>query len=649
MLKGETVRAGCIFMMDLHKNRRQALLSWLFAGLLAGLLGVLGWLQFDWISQVSYAERARLKESLGTSLRRVSQDFNSELQTACSALLASDPAESKKREEEYAARYVHWRESTRHPHLFRRLIVATPAGTTLKLRELDFENETFHSVEWPAEWSSLRARLESQMNRSEFGGRRPFWAGSAAESAVVELPRVRFPEGAGGGPRPPRQNEPPGDLRMPRQPPPSLEMRGERRELRRDDFFRLNLEWLLIEFDLETIQKELLPELLSRHLFGSAVPEYQVEVTLRDHPDQLIFSSTGDKKAKIGPNADASMNLMDVQFEQVMRRAAMNRARESGRNWFGGRGGGGPGGPREGPPEWGRWVMSVRHRSGSLEAVVNQVRWRNLAVTSGVLLLMVAAIVMLVRFTQRAQRLAHMQMEFITGVSHELKTPLTVIRTAGHNLGGGLVRDEKQVQRYGNLIREEAEKLTAMVEQVLRFANAKAGRVIGERESVYVPSLLEAAVSSASPVLDKSGCVLEQEIAPDLPPVLGDPIALKHAIQNLLTNAAKYGSEGHWIGLSAALAQGRNGSTVEIRVADRGAGVSPDEIDQIFDPFYRGKKAVEDQIHGTGLGLSLVKRIAEAHEGNVSVRSGPGTGAEFILQLPTVPTDQRNEFANTAD
>ncbi|MGC4050044.1 MAG: HAMP domain-containing sensor histidine kinase [Paludibaculum sp.] len=635
-------------MMDLHKNKRQALLSWLFVGLLAGLLGVLGWLQFDWISQVSYAERARLKESLGTGLRRVSQDFNSELQTACSALLANDPIEPIQREEEYAARYVHWRESTRHPRLFRRVIVATPAGTTLKLRELDFENETFRSVEWHAEWPALRARLESQLNRSEFGGRRPFWAGSAAESAVVELPRVRIPDGPGGAPRPPKQMAPPGDPFAPRDPPPGGDRRGDHHELRREDFFRLNVEWLLIEFDLDTIQKEVLPELLSRHLFGSAVPEYQVEVTLRDRPEQLIFSSAGDKKAKIGEAADASTNLMDVQFEQVMRRAAMNRAREAGRTWFGGRAGGGPGGPREGPPEWGRWVMSVRHKSGSLEAVVNQVRWRNLAVTSGVLLLMVAAIAMLVRYTQRAQRLAHMQMEFITGVSHELKTPLTVIRTAGHNLGGGLVRDEKQVQRYGNLIREEAEKLTAMVEQVLRFANAKAGRVIGEREAVNVPTLLESAVSSASPVLDKSGCVLEQSIDEDLPPVLGDPIALKHAVQNLLTNAAKYGSDGHWIGLTAALTKDGDAPCVEIRVADRGAGVAPDEIDQIFDPFYRGKKAVEDQIHGTGLGLSLVKRIAEAHEGKVSVRSGPGTGAVFVLKLPTVPADQRNEFANTA-
>lgn len=633
-------------MLELNKNKRQAALSWLFAGLLAALLGTLGWLQYNWISQVSVAERTRLKESLGTSLRRISQDFNTELQNACSALVAEDSVESEQREFEYAARYARWRDSARHPRLFRRVLVAVPDNGTVRLREMDLENGSFRTVAWPDEWSALKQRLESQTRRAEFGGggRRPYWTSSVGESLVVELPRLRMPEqDRPSGPRGPRDTEPPRD-------PPSMGVfRGERHEMRREDFFRLNLEWLLVQIDLTTVQREILPELLQRHLFGSAAPEFQVEVTVRDHPQELVFSSTGDRKARILNHPDGASYLMDVQFEQVMRRALQRRAREGGRVWNGGgRGaGGGPGGPREAPPEWGRWQMSVRHKSGSLEAVVNQVRWRNLAVTSAVLLLMLAAMAMLVRYTQNAQRLANMQMEFITGVSHELKTPLTVIRTAGHNLGGGLVRDEKQVQRYGNLIREEAEKLTAMVEQVLRFANAKAGRAIGEREAVEVRGVLEAAVQSSSQMLDKSGCVLEQTIDDDLPAVLGDPIALKHAVQNLLTNAAKYGADGRWIGLSAAR-DASGDPVVEIRVADRGAGVPASEIDQIFDPFYRGKKAVEDQIHGTGLGLSLVKKIAEAHEGNVSVKSVPGKGTEFVLRIPAAPAGQRNEFANTA-
>ena len=291
--------------------------------------------------------------------------------------------------------------------------------------------------------------------------------------------------------------------------------------------------------------------------------------------------------------------------------------------------------------------MSVRHRAGSLEAVVNQVRWRNLAVTTGILILMLAAIAALVRFTQRAQRLARLQMEFIAGVSHELRTPLSVIRTAAHNLGDGIVSNTKQVQRYGTLIREEAERLTGIVEQVLRFASSKAGHPIGGREPASVESLFESALAATAGALAESRCVLEKRIEPGLPPILADPIALVHALQNLLINAAKYGAEGGWIGISAAMANGE-ASAVEIRVSDRGPGIPPDELGQIFDPFYRGKWALENQIHGTGLGLNLVKRIVEAHEGTVAVDSEPGKGTEFVLRIPAAPADRIDEFANSA-
>jgi signal transduction histidine kinase len=279
--------------------------------------------------------------------------------------------------------------------------------------------------------------------------------------------------------------------------------------------------------------------------------------------------------------------------------------------------------------------------------VVNQARRRNLAVTTGILLLLVAAMVALVRFTQRAPRLARLQMEFVAGVSHELRTPLSVIRTAAHNLGGGVVSNPKQVQRYGDLIIEESERLTAMVEQVLWFAGAKAGRPIGSREITSVESVIEGALAATAGVLRESRCVLEKQIEPDLPPVLADATALRHALQNLLTNAAKYGTDGGWIGITAAVPAGNGGGVVEIRVADRGPGIPAGELGQIFDPFYRGKRALEDQIHGTGLGLSLVKRIVEAHQGSVSVRSVPGRETEFVLRVPAAPAEYQDEFTDS--
>ena len=112
-------------------------------------------------------------------------------------------------------------------------------------------------------------------------------------------------------------------------------------------------------------------------------------------------------------------------------------------------------------------------------------------------------------------------------------------------------------------------------------------------------------------------------------------MALKQALQNLLHNAAKYGAgESHWIGVSASRTGGDAIPAVEIRVADRGPGIPADEQAHIFEPFFRGRRAVQDQIHGTGLGLNLAKKIVEAHGGSIQVKSAAMKGAEFIVRLP---------------
>jgi signal transduction histidine kinase len=111
---------------------------------------------------------------------------------------------------------------------------------------------------------------------------------------------------------------------------------------------------------------------------------------------------------------------------------------------------------------------------------------------------------------------------------------------------------------------------------------------------------------------------------------------MPHALRNLIENAIKYG--GPWVGISAAATTTRNGPAVEITVADRGPGIPADEIDHVFDPFFRGRRAIQEQVHGTGLGLNLVKRIVEAHGGSLRVESVPGQGAKFVVRLPAAPS-----------
>lgn len=602
--------------MDNDKNKRYARLSWVFVGVLVLLLSILGVLQYRWIGEVSVAERQRLRTSLQASLQRLSQDFNSELNSAIAGLIPY-PAQFDEYErlDAYAAIYQQWKSASPHTKLFRRLAVAVPETDHIDLYILNTTTGEYEKQPWPSEWSAFHARLEDRIKDDGPGPPRMGGPLPPQEINLIEMPRFNRPE---PGPNFRRSGRERNDGR-PAAPPRIRE-----------------LDWFVAEVDPAHVRASVLPDLLTRHFGAQGKQQYQVELVVRDHPDMFLFPEATAPANRIGRNADASVTIFDVTMDQIMRRLGMFRG--------GGRGRGG------GPPQFiqapdrGRWLLSVRHNAGSLEAVVNQARIRNLAVTAGILLLMLAAITALLQFTHRAQKLAEVQMEFVASVSHELRTPLAVIRTAAHNLKGGVVSNTKQVQRYGTLIVDEAERLTTIVEQVLRFANAKAGRTIAQQSPADIRTLVEETIASTSSVLDDSHCKVETRIEDNLPPVLADSNALKHAIQNLLTNAAKYGCEGGWIGVTVC---SPDDSVVEIKVADHGPGIPAEERNQIFDPFFRGRRAVDDQIHGTGLGLNLVKRIIDAHKGSVTVHSEPGQGTEFVLRIPTVPEEQRDEFAHS--
>jgi signal transduction histidine kinase len=123
---------------------------------------------------------------------------------------------------------------------------------------------------------------------------------------------------------------------------------------------------------------------------------------------------------------------------------------------------------------------------------------------------------------------------------------------------------------------------------------------------------------------------------------------MQHALQNLFENAMKYGvpGGGGWLGISAMPSKNGGPAAIEIRVADRGPGIPAEEREYVFDPFFRGQRPLKDQIHGTGLGLNLVKRIVEAHGGTVAVRDKSGPGAEFIVRLPAAPSSALSSAAS---
>jgi signal transduction histidine kinase len=279
----------------------------------------------------------------------------------------------------------------------------------------------------------------------------------------------------------------------------------------------------------------------------------------------------------------------------------------------------------------GRWRLLVQHQQGSLEAAVERVRRRNLLVSFGILLLMGVSIGLLTVSSRRAQRLARQQMEFVAGISHELRTPVAVIRSAAENLSHGVVGDADRVRRYGDAIQVEARRLGEMIERVLHFAGIESGRRVAQTP-VAVAAVVEAAIDAT--VSPDEGVTIERHIPPQVPPVLGDAAALRSAVQNLVTNAVKYGGADRWVGVRVEPHESGRAPEVRITVEDHGRGIAASDLPHIFEPFYRGKDALARQVQGSGLGLALVRRIVEAHGGRVSVASREGAGSAFTIHLP---------------
>jgi signal transduction histidine kinase len=287
-------------------------------------------------------------------------------------------------------------------------------------------------------------------------------------------------------------------------------------------------------------------------------------------------------------------------------------------------------GMQEGGPA-GRWRLVLRHRLGSVDRAVQRALARNLAVGFSILAVLGGSVVLIVASARRARALAERQIEFVAAVSHELRTPLAVIRSAGENLADGVVTEPPQVKRYGGLVRDEGVRLTEMVEQVLSFAGAHA--LTRQPAPVDVGAVVERVVAGAA----GEGRRIETDVPDELPPALGDPAAIERALANLVGNAAKYAGATASIGVRLRGRPATEPRELAISVWDDGPGIAPDERERLFEPFFRGRRAVEMQAAGSGLGLAVVRRIVEALGGRVEVDSTSGQGAVFTIVLKAAP------------
>src|ERR1022692_3097516 len=593
---------------------KRAFLRIALVAALATVLVLLAVLQYRWSLEISRAERTRIEASLNTSVNQFRQEFYREL-TQVSTAFHSDPtAEPDDFWSSYAERYQDWARTTTHPDLVANVFVWQAGGRLRQLRPADGE---FEPVDWPASLAGLRGRVEDELRQPPGPGPGGAWTLEERIPALVRPiynisgPRWRRFGGA------PRQAEPPA-------PPP-----------------RVVLGFAIVELNRAALDR-LLGELAQRYFAGPDGFIYNVVVVSGAPDGKVIYRSDPQLTA-------ASLNPPDARAALVPATPAENRAiegmppRDAGARTGGGRGGR-SGGNRgafiarargalilpsvaEAP-----WQLLARHTGGSLEAVVAADRRRNLLLSFGVLSLLAVSMALIIVSTQRARRLARLQMEFVAGVSHELRTPVAVICSAADNLAEGFVGAKDQVKEYGALIRNEGRRLAGMIEQILRFAAGQSRAVSYDLGPVPVPEAVARVLANISALPEAEGFTVEREIGPDLPPVQADAAALTHCLENLILNALKYGGEQRWARVRAGRTDG--GSRVRIAVEDRGEGIDPADLPHIFEPFYRGKSAQAAQIHGAGLGLSLARDIAEGMGGRLDVSSERGRGSTFTLELP---------------
>jgi signal transduction histidine kinase len=281
-------------------------------------------------------------------------------------------------------------------------------------------------------------------------------------------------------------------------------------------------------------------------------------------------------------------------------------------------------------------TLAIKYQGVTVADIGNRFLRYNYIVLAALALFMIGGIWLTYRNISREMNLARLKSDFVANVSHELRTPLALIRLYAETLELGRLSSKEKYQEYYRIIREESERLTALINNILDFSRIDAGRKEYEFQETNLAELVHSTLDSYRFQIQQNGFGFEENISPDIPPVKVDREAIARSLLNLVNNALKYSKDQKYIGVSLYRVNG----SVNLEVQDRGIGIAPNEQEKIFEKFYRCGDPLVHNVKGSGLGLSLVRHIARAHGGDVLVESVPDKGSKFTIALPLVPPSQ---------
>jgi signal transduction histidine kinase len=274
--------------------------------------------------------------------------------------------------------------------------------------------------------------------------------------------------------------------------------------------------------------------------------------------------------------------------------------------------------------------LFLRYRDRSIRDDVRRWEITKMATILFIDLLLGAGLLLVYGNVRREMQLARLKSDFVANVSHELKTPLALIRLFAETLEMGRVQSTEKAQEYYRVINKESQRLTQLINNVLDFSRIEAGRREYRFETAEPAAIVQEVLEAYRFPLDQQGFAVEVDLGPELPEVKVDREALLQALVNLVNNAIKYSRGEKQLRVRVR----RVDDEVAIAVQDRGIGIAKPEHGKIFEKFYRAEDGLVHETKGSGLGLALVRHIMEAHGGRVEVESAPGAGSTFTLFLP---------------
>lgn len=602
------------------------------------MLAALAFLQYRWTNDATAASETRIGAELESLMMKWHGDLYGEFSAICTAMQVGPDSGARDTWNDYLERYVEWNNALPHetlPNVYRNpdlvesvYIWDTNLDDQPQLFRLNEDKKKIEIAEVPQNLQTLLARLRG--NSTSLSTSLRVWQlhrqkeGNLSEVAPVSSsPGVTTNTGWQF------------DEDVPAIVHPIFQRDG--RSLNSQS----PVDWMVIVLDLNALRKRILPDLATRYFGGLEGLDYKVAVVARKPQPEVIYSSDPGFGSQDLETADASLNIFgwpEDEAQDHIHQAKNARSLRSAEwhNFYG--------------SAWFRvieyeshpspWIFVIQRRAGPLQDVINGVRQKNLAVSAFLLLLLALTMALLTMAGIRAQKFNRLQMDFVASVSHELRTPLTAIFSAAENIRDGVIQGKSDLAEYGSMVMGQSRQLMEYVDRILLFASIRSGKDRYNIRPLQISEILQRVHKNMATLIIETSCTIEQVIEPALPCVLGDQLAVCSCLENLITNAIKYGGTDRRIRISACVQTTESGKEVAISVQDRGIGIHSSELKQIFEPFYRSPEARRAQIPGTGLGLSVCKHLAEAMGGSLSVNSEVGAGSVFTLHLLAADSQQ---------